>query len=175
MVPVIIPKRINSIRYVSAVGVSMLFYFVIVIVAHSCTNGLKYGKRGDMQYFTTGNQAIYALSIFIFAYMCQLVTPSVYLEQRPKPSIRQLTWASILALSFCTILYILAGIFGYFDFADDTQSSVLSNFDPIHQPYVMVAYVGMMIKLSAAYAMNMLPCRNFVYFCLRWELSTVSY
>lgn len=167
MLPVTIPKRINSIRYVSAIGVTMLLYFAVVIIAHSCTNGLKKGKRGNMKYFTSGNEAIYALSIFVFAFMCQLVTPSVYLEQRPKPSVRQLTVASAIAMSLCTVLYILSGVFGYMDFGDKTEDSILYNFDPVHQPYVMVAYIGVLIKLCAAYAMNMLPCRNFLYFCLR--------
>lgn len=77
MVPVVIPKRVNSIRYVSAVGVTMVMYFVIVIIVHSCMNGLPRGLRGDMKLFNSGNRAIYGLSIFVFAYMCQCVTPSV--------------------------------------------------------------------------------------------------
>ncbi|KAK7201929.1 amino acid permease 3 [Novymonas esmeraldas] len=175
MVPVIIPKRINSIRYVSAVGVTMVLYFVLTIIIHSSTNGMKKGMRDDMKYFTTGNQAVYGLSIFIFSFLCQAVTGSVYFEGRPKPSIKQLTIASAISMSVCMVLYILAGVFGYFDFAGKTQDSILYNFDPVHQPYMMVAYIGMLIKLCAAFAMNMIPCRNFTYHCLKWDLDTVPY
>ncbi|XQJ29307.1 amino acid permease 3 [Leishmania guyanensis] len=175
MVPVVIPKRVNSIRYVSAIGVTMVLYFVVVIVVHSSTNGMREGMRGDMKYFTTGNQAVYGLSIFVFSFMCQAVTGSVYFEQRPQPSVRQLTIASAIAMTVCMVLYIFTGVFGYFDFGDDTKDSVLYNLDPVHNPYVMVAYVGMLIKICAAFAMNMLPCRNFTYHCLGWDLDTVPY
>ncbi|KAK7201931.1 amino acid permease 3 [Novymonas esmeraldas] len=175
MMPVIIPKHVNSIRYVSAFGVMMVLYFVVTIVVHSSTNGLKKGMRGDMKYFTTGNQAIYGLSIFIFAYLCQAVAGSVAVEQRPRPSIKQLTIASAISMSVCMGFYILAGIFGYFDFADDTKDAILENFDPIAQPYMMVAYVGLLIKICAAYAMNMVPCRTFIYHCLGWDLETLPY
>ncbi|KAG5471974.1 hypothetical protein CUR178_02639 [Leishmania enriettii] len=175
MVPVVIPKRVNSIRYVSAVGVSMVLYFVVTIVVHSSTNGLKEGMRGDMKYFTTGNQAIYGLSIFVFSFMCQAVAGSVYFEQRPHPSVRQLTVSSAISMTVCMALYIFTGIFGYFDFADDTKDSILYNFDPVHQPYMMIAYIGMLIKICAAFAMNMLPCRNFIYHCVGWDLETVPY
>ncbi|GET91082.1 amino acid transporter, putative [Leishmania tarentolae] len=175
MVPVVIPKRVNSIRYVSAIGVFMVVYFVITIVVHSSMNGMKEGMRGNMTHFTTGNEAIYGLSIFIFSFLCQAVTGSVYFEQRPHPSVRQLTIASAISMTVCMVLYIFAGVFGYFDFADDTQDSILYNFDPVHQPYMMIAYIGMLIKICAAFAMNMLPCRNFAYHCLKWDLDTVPY
>ncbi|KAK7201930.1 amino acid permease 3 [Novymonas esmeraldas] len=175
MVPTVIPKHLNSIRYVSAFGVTMVLYFVVTIVIHSSTNGMKKGMRDDMKYFTTGNQAVYGLSIFIFAYLCQTIAGNVYSEQRPRPSIRQLTIASAISMTVCMIFYIFAGVFGYFDFAGETKDAILENFDPIAQPYMMVAYFGMLIKLCAAYAMNMIPCRNFTYHCLGWDLETVPY
>ena len=175
MLPVVIPKRVNSIRYVSSIGVTMVLYFVLTIMIHSATNGMKLGMRDNMEYFTTGNEAIYALSIFVFAYMCQGPAYSIYFEMKPKPSVRKLTISSIIGLSICMIFYILAGLFGLFDFAGETKDSVLYNFDPIHEPYVMVAYIGMLIKICAAYAMNMIPIRNFLYYCLSWDLDTVPY
>ncbi|EPY19061.1 amino acid permease 3 [Strigomonas culicis] len=175
LVPVVLPKHVNTIRYVSVFGVCMVVYFVVIIVVHSCTNGLKKGMRGDMVYFTTGNEAIYGLSIFVFGYMCQGITYSVYFEMKPKPCVRQLTVASAISMTVCMVLYILAGLFGYFDFADDTKGSILENFNPYQDVYMMVAYMGMLVKICAAYAMNMIPIRNFLYHCLRWDLETNPY
>ncbi|EPY19034.1 amino acid permease 3 [Strigomonas culicis] len=175
LVPVVIPKHINSIRYVSVFGVCMVLYFVVTIVVHSCLNGLKKGMRGNMAYFTTGNQAIYGISIFIFGYMCQSVVYSVYFEMKPRPSVRQLTVSSTIAMFVCMVFYIFAGLFGYFDFADDTKGSILENFNPYEDVYMMVAYMGMLVKICAAYAMNMVPIRNFLYHCLRWDLETNPY
>ncbi|EPY23769.1 amino acid permease 3 [Strigomonas culicis] len=175
LVPIVIPKHINTLRYVSVFAVCMVLYFVATIIVHSSNNGLKEGMRGEMAYFTTGNQAIYALSIFVFSYMCQGLTYSVYFEMRPKPNVRQLTVASTISMYACMILYILAGVFGYFDFADATADSILENFNPYADPYMMVAYMGMLVKICAAYAMNMIPIRNFLYHCLRWDLETNPY
>ncbi|KAK7195136.1 amino acid permease 3 [Novymonas esmeraldas] len=175
LLPVVIPKRINSIRYVSVVGVTMVLYFVLTIIIHSSTNGMKKGMRDDMKYFTTGNQAVYGLSIFVFAYMCQGPVFSLSYEMTPRFSIRQLTIASVISMTVCMIFYILAGVFGYMDFAGETKGSILYNFDPVHQPYMMVAYIGMLVKICAAFAMNMIPIRNFLYACLKWDLDTTPY
>jgi amino acid permease len=175
LLPVVIPKRINSIRYVAVVGCTMVLYFVITIIVHSCSNGLKLGMRGDMKYFTTGNKAIYGLSIFVFAYMCQGPVFSLSYEMTPRFSIRQLTIASVIAMTVCMVFYILAGTFGYLDFGDNVKGSVLYNFDPVHQPYMMVAYIGMLVKICAAFAVNMIPIRNFLYACLHWDLDATPY
>lgn len=78
MVAVVILKWVNSIRYVSAVGVTMVMYFVIVIflVVHSCLNSLPRGMRGDMKFFDSGNRAIYGLSN-----CCLCLHDSVYRTQ----------------------------------------------------------------------------------------------
>lgn len=173
MLPVIIPRRVNSIRYVSAIGCAMVMYFVVVTVVHSCRGGLRQGMRGDMKYFASGNEALYGLSIFMFGYLCQAMSHPVWFEMRPRRSVRQLTIASAIAVGVCMVFYILVGLFGYMDFGDETRDPVLYNFDPLHQPYIMIAYVGMLIKLVAAYAVNMIPCRNVVYDTLGWDLDTL--
>lgn len=175
LVPIIIPKRINSLRYVSMIGVTMVLYFVITIVAHSATNGLREGIRDDMILFSTGNQAVYALSIYVFSFMNQGIMYSITFEMRPRFSVKQLTLAALIACSLCTVFYILAGVFGYLDFGNDVEPSILYNYDPVHQPYVMVAYIGMLIKICAAFSMNMIPIRNYMYYCLRWDLDTSLY
>ncbi|EPY43096.1 amino acid permease 3, partial [Angomonas deanei] len=164
LLPAIIPKKLNSIRYIAVVGVCFVLYFVVTVIVHSSMNGLHKGKRDGMAYFTTGNQAIYGLSIFVFAFMCQGIAYPVYYEMRPGPSVKQLTTGSAIGMGSCTVLYILAGVFGYFDFADETEASILDNYDPIHTPYMMVSYVGMLIKIVAAFCANWVPIRNFVYY-----------
>ncbi|CAD2213935.1 amino acid permease 3 [Angomonas deanei] len=175
LLPAIIPKKLNSIRYIAVLGVCFVLYFVVTIIVHSTMNGLHKGKRENMAYFTTGNTAIYALSIFIFAFMCQGIAYPVYYEMRPRPSVKQLTTASTIGMVACTILYILAGVFGYFDFADATEVSILENYDPIHTPYMMVSYVGMLIKIVAAFCANWVPIRNFFYYAFGWNLATTPY
>ncbi|KAF8285163.1 hypothetical protein TcBrA4_0032670 [Trypanosoma cruzi] len=40
MMPLVIPKHVDSLRYFSTFAVSFMIYFVLVIVVHSCTHGL---------------------------------------------------------------------------------------------------------------------------------------
>ncbi|CAD2213936.1 Transmembrane amino acid transporter protein, putative [Angomonas deanei] len=175
LLPAIIPKKLNSIRYISVTGIFFVFYFAATIIVHSCLNGFKHGMRDGMAFFTSGNQAIFGLSIFIFAFMCQGITYSVYYEMTPKPCVRQLTVASAVGMSACTLLYIMAGVFGYLDFGPAIKPSILDNYDPINTPYMMVSYVGMTIKIVAAFCSNWVPIRNFVYYCLGWNLATTPY
>lgn len=175
LVPITIPKRINSVRYVSVIGVSMVLYFVVCLIIHGSISIHEEGLKNDLVWFASGNDGVYGLSIFIFAYMCQGVAYSVYYEMKPEPSVRQLTVASGIGMTLCMVFYIMAGFFGYAAFGSETMSSVLYNFDPIHQKYIFVAYVGMLIKICAAYGMNMIPVRNFQYHCLGWELETTPY
>lgn len=177
LLPITVPKRLNTVRYVSVIGVSMVLYFVLCIVIHGAGSIADNGLPDDLEWFTTGNTAIYGLSIFVFAFMCQGVAFSVYYEMRPRRSIKQLTIASAIGMTACMIFYILAGFFGYADFGEETKDydSVLNLFDPIRQPYIMVAYIGMLVKICAAYGMNMIPVRNFMYHCLRWDLDETPY
>lgn len=175
MVPIVLPKKINSLRFFCMCACSMVLYFVATIVIHSSTNGLQLGLRGDMALFTTGNKAIYGISIFIFAFLCHGIVFSVYWEMKPRPSVKGLVLASTVALTACMVMYFLSGFFGYMDFADATKSSVLYNFDPVNQPYIMVAYIGMLLKLCVSFAMVMIPIRNFIYHCIGWELESVPY
>ncbi|CAD2220175.1 Transmembrane amino acid transporter protein, putative [Angomonas deanei] len=175
LLPAVIPKRLNSIRYIAVVGVIMVLYFTFTVVAHSAQHGLLEGRRDGMAFFTTGNTAIYALSVFIFAFMCQTITYPVYYEMKPNPSVKQLTVASAIGMSACTVLYILAGVFGYFDFADGTKGSVLDNYNPISTPYMMVSFVGMLIKIVAAFCANWVCIRNYIYYVFRWNLATTPY
>lgn len=176
MCPVVIPKRVNSLRYVSAFSVVFVMFFVIAVVVHSCQNGLSIGMRDDMRLMNTeGPEAVDGLAIFIFAYMCQGVTYPVYFEMRPKPSVRKLTISTAIAMGICMFFYFLAGFFGYMDFGSEVKSSILFNYNPIEEPLMMVAYIGILIKLCTAYAMNMVPIRNFTYYILQWDLDTVSY
>lgn len=175
MVPVVIPKHVNSIRYVSTVGVCFVLYFVVCAIVHSGMNGIQLGYRDGMALFTTGNKAIYGLSIFIFSFVNHGVLGNLLKECKPRPSVKWMMIASGISMGTCCFFYALSGFFGYFDFAADVRSPVLYNYNPIKDPYLLVSSLGMLTKICAAFAMNSIPMRNFVYYCVRWDLETVAY
>ncbi|RHW68986.1 amino acid permease [Trypanosoma brucei equiperdum] len=172
MLPLVLPKQINSLRYFSAIGVVCVVYFSVAIIAHATMAGVP--KRGDVSMFQGGNIAVEGFGIFIFAYLCHCVAFQTYYEMRI-PSVRKLFISTTIAMIFCCVLYWFAGVFAYLEFGPEVKDSVLYMYDPISDPMMFVAYVGLVAKLCVSYAMNMLPLRNTVYFLLQWEIQQLPY
>ncbi|EKF32419.1 amino acid transporter, putative,amino acid permease, putative [Trypanosoma cruzi marinkellei] len=172
MLPLVIPKQVNTLRYFSAVGVAFVVYFVILIVVHACQNGLP--KRSEVRIVSTGNIGMEGLGTFVFAYLCHAVAFQVYFEMKVR-STTQLFLSATLSMTVCSLLYWLVGVFGYMEFGREVKESVLYMFDPVGEPLMMVAYVGLIIKLCVSYALNMIPCRNTLYYIIGWDINKLSY
>lgn len=181
MLPMSIPKQINSLRYASVIGVSCMMYFVVVIIVHGSLNGVKNGKPvHKVSAFKTGNDAIVGFSLFIFAYMCQTNTLEVYREMH-KPSPKRLTRDTAISMSACFVLYFLTGLFGYLEFGNEITDSILLYYDLQHDIPIIIAYVGIAFKLCVGFAICMQPTRDSMYYCLSWhfpafkDISTVPF
>lgn len=174
MLPLCLPKEINSLRHVSLIAVGFVFFFVICIVVHAARNGLANGVRTDLVYFQTGNQAIQGLSIFAFAFISQLNCYEVY-EELYKPSVARLTKSGGLGALICLILYFCAGFFGYLDFGSALTGSVLQRYNPIEDKMMLVAYAGMVLKLCVGYGLHMIPVRDAVYHVCRIDVKTIAW
>ncbi|EPY35178.1 amino acid transporter aATP11, partial [Strigomonas culicis] len=100
MMPLCLPKEVNSLRYFSFLSILFIIFFVICMIVHASENGLKDGMRSDLALFQTGNKAIGGLSIFIFAFICQLNALEVYNELY-KPSVLRLTLSASIGMFLC--------------------------------------------------------------------------
>lgn len=166
MLPLSIPKQINSLRYASAIGVSCMVYFVLVVVIHSCMNSFEDGKaKNDIAMFKGGNNSIVGFSLFLFAYLCQTNCFEIYTELS-KPSPARLTAHTAISMAMCCALYILTGIFGYLEFGKQMTGSILLMYDIRSDILVAVAYVGVGVKMCVGFAICMLPTRDSLYYCL---------
>lgn len=166
MLPLSIPKQINSLRYASAIGVSCMMYFVLVVVVHSCMNSFENGKaKNEMAMFKGGNGSIIGFSLFLFAYLCQTNCFEIYTELS-KPSPARLTVHTAISMAMCCGLYILTGIFGYLEFGTEMTGSILLMYDIRTDVMVAIAYVGVTIKMCVGFAICMLPTRDSLYYCL---------
>lgn len=166
MLPLSIPKQINSLRYASALGVTCMFYFVIVIVVHSCLNSFEDGKaKHKLSMFKGGNSAVIGFSVFIFAYLCQTNCFEVYTELA-KPTPARITLHTGISMAFCCTLYILAGVFGYLEFGEDMTDSILLKYNIRSDIMVLIAYIGIAVKMCVGFAICMLPTRDSLYYCL---------
>ncbi|KEG07874.1 amino acid transporter [Trypanosoma grayi] len=183
MVPLVIPKHIDSLRYFSTFAVTFMVYFVIVIVVHSCMNGLpenshniSVGKDDDalVVLFNTGNKAIEGLGVFMFAYVCQINAYEVYWDME-NPTLTRYTLAAGLGMMLCFVLYALTSVFGYLDFGREVTDSILLMYNPIGEPMIMVAFVGVLWKLCASYALLSMAFRNAIYHSIGWEADKLPY
>ncbi|RNF08874.1 putative amino acid transporter, putative,amino acid permease [Trypanosoma conorhini] len=172
MLPLVIPKEVNTLRYFSAIGVAFVVYFAVLIVVHACNNGLP--KRSEMRLVSSGNVAMEGIGAFVFAYLCHAVAFPAYFEMKVR-STRQLLLSAALSMTACSVVYWTTGFFGYMEFGKGVAESVLYMFDPVAEPLMMVAYVGLIVKLCVSYALNMIPCRNTVYYILGWDINALPY
>lgn len=176
MLPLSLPKNINSLRYVSMVGVSFILFFVICVIIHSATHGLKEPiKDKNLVLFRTGTPAIRGLGMYMFAYLCQSNMFEVWNEMKPAPSVRKMELECFVGMLICTFLYWMTGFFGYMDFGDKVASSLLGMYRPLTDYYFAVAYIGLVVKLCVAFALHILPCRDAVHHLIGWNLWTVAW
>ncbi|XQJ29282.1 Transmembrane amino acid transporter protein/Tryptophan/tyrosine permease family, putative [Leishmania guyanensis] len=174
MLPLVLPKRVNSLRYASAIGVLSIMIFVVCVVYHSIAYGFKGGIRKDLATVRPGNAAVSGLSIFCFSYLCQVNVGRIILENTNSTT-RKVTLQAILSCSFCGTLYFLTGFFGYAEFGPSLQGNILDKYNPYQSPIFFVVFIGLIVKLCAAFSLNMLACRTALFQVLHWDVETMPY
>ncbi|RNE96058.1 putative amino acid transporter [Trypanosoma rangeli] len=183
MMPLVIPKHIDSLRYFSTFAVSFIIYFVVVIVVHSCTHGLPENihnasmgndDNSAVVLFNSGNKAIEGLGVFMFAYVCQINAFEVYWDMK-NPTLTRFTLAAGIGMTLCFLLYCMTSFFGYMDFGKKVDGSILLMYNPLDEPEVLVAYIGVLSKLCASYALLFMAARNAIYHGLGWDVDKLPY
>lgn len=165
-----LPKKINSLRYASVVGVSAIVFFVFCMILHSAQHGLQQGNLPNLQLFSGGLGALNGLSLFIFAFICQVNCLEIY-EEMKNPSPRKMTRDSTISMGLVAVFYFLAGFFGYADFGDAASNSVLRLYDIQRNVLMAIAYVGIAIKLCVGFAICIQPSRDAIYYVLGWGIT----
>ncbi|CCD16478.1 unnamed protein product [Trypanosoma congolense IL3000] len=183
MLPLVIPRHIDSLRHASTVAFVLMIYMVAVVVVHSCMNGLPENiksvsvgrnESAEVVLFNSGNTAIEGLGVFIFAYVFQVTAYEVYMDMKDR-SVRKLVIATIIAMAMCLPMYALTALFGYLDFGSKATSSILLMYDPLNEPEVLIGYVGVLVMLFVSYALLGMSCRNALYSLIGWDANTVAF
>ncbi|KEG07537.1 putative amino acid transporter [Trypanosoma grayi] len=175
MFPLVLPKHVNSLRYASAIGVLFILFFVFCVVVHSAQKIARDGGlRPDLIMVRPGNSAVSGLSLFMFAYLCQVNCFKIYHEMASR-SVAHMTRDAALSCGICCLLYFLIGFFGYAEFGPEVEGSILKYFDPYASPVFFVCYFGLIVKLCAAFSLNMLACRTALFQILHWDVVAMPY
>ncbi|KAH8616185.1 putative Transmembrane amino acid transporter protein [Trypanosoma vivax] len=177
MLPLVIPKQIDTLRHVSAFAVVFMVYVVGVVIAHSCTHGLPENVKSirltneedaSVVLFNNGNRAIQGLGVIMFAYVCQITAYEIYYDMTNR-SVYKFTVATSLGMLMACAMYVLTSVFGYLDFGSKVTGSVLLLYDPIAVPAMMVAYVGVLVLMFVSFAILLIPSRNALYSIVDWD------
>ncbi|KAL0498468.1 LOW QUALITY PROTEIN: putative Transmembrane amino acid transporter protein/Tryptophan/tyrosine permease family [Leishmania utingensis] len=174
MLPLCLPKEINSLRYFSCIAIVFIVYFVIAMVVHSVQNGLRADPRPEIRLFNTGNTAIAGLATFMFAFVSQLNAYESYGEMK-SPTPLRLTLGASIAVGIVFVLYLFAGLFGYLDFGPMVIGSALRHYNPIEDKMMGVGYAGILFKLCVGYGLHMIPVRDAIYHCIRVDVHTLEW
>ncbi|CBZ28162.1 putative amino acid permease [Leishmania mexicana MHOM/GT/2001/U1103] len=171
MLPLCLPKEINTLRYFSCVAIVFIVYFVIAMVVHSAQNGLRADPQPEIRMFTTGNTAVSGMSTFIFAFLSQLNAYECF-EEMHNPTPLRLTLGATISVSIVFVLYFLSGLFGYLDFGTEMTGSALKKYRPVKDVMMGIGYGGILFKLCVGYGLHMIPVRDAIYHCVRVDVHT---
>ncbi|GET89713.1 amino acid permease, putative [Leishmania tarentolae] len=171
MMPLCLPKEINTLRYFSCVAIAFIVYFVIMMMVHSARNGLRADPRPEIRMFRTGNTAVSGMSTFIFAFLSQLNAYESY-EEMSNPTPVRLTLGACVAVSIVFVLYFFSGLFGYLDFGEKMTGSALKMYHPVKDVMMGIGYVGILFKLCVGFGLHMIPVRDAIYHCVRVDVHT---
>lgn len=167
--PLIIPRQVNQLRYISTAGVLGMIFFTFCVLAHFATSG----KSDDVDLFHSGNLAVQGMGVFLFTYVCQINVVELYFEME-NPTVPRFTLCACLSMLICWSLYTITGLFGYLEFGNSVGGSVLLLYNPIKEPQIFVSYIFVFIKLAASYGLFGNATRGAVYQALGWEPTNVS-
>ena len=166
MFPMSLKREINALRYFTLIGVAAIVYFIIVIVAHAAQSqgALRAKRLADLDFARFDNNMVVGLSLILFAFCCQPNVYEVYSELHEPRTPRRMTTIGAASMTCCTILYLVAGFFGYADFGRTVHGAVLEDYNPYTSAAIFISYICLGVKLTVAFSLNINPTRDtFLY------------
>lgn len=156
-------RNAASLRYFSFFGVVLVLYFVFAVVIRSSLNGMPH--LHDMKLFASGLDAVNGITLFIFSFMGHSLVIRLY-DEMPNPSAKHLAIDGGCSVLIVGIFYFLVGFFGYADIGPTIEDSLFKYYSIHKDVMMMLAYIGMLLKVCVGYALVTQACRISVLFSL---------
>ncbi|CCW60380.1 unnamed protein product [Phytomonas sp. EM1] len=166
MLPPSLPKQINSLRYMSFVGVTSIIFFVICVIIHFSQNSNRTPIK-NLRLASSGMSAVRGLNLFIFSFICQVNVFEIY-EEMHQRTVSKMTRDSAISMILVAVLNFVSGFFGYCDFGEGVEGSLLLMYRPASSALFMIAYIGICIKVCVGFAICIQPSRDAIYYTLGW-------
>ncbi|XP_061375034.1 amino acid transporter AVT6C-like [Gastrolobium bilobum] len=174
MLPLVLYRRVESLKYSSAVSTLLAVVFVgvccwlaIVALVQGKTQTPRLFPQLDHQ--TSFFDLFTAVPVVVTAFTFHFNVHPIGFELA-KPS--DMTTAVRLALMLCAVIYSTIGLFGYLLFGDSTQSDILINFDQ-NADSAIGSLLNNLVRVS--YALHIMLVFPVVNFSLRANIDEVLF
>ncbi|XP_064611392.1 sodium-coupled neutral amino acid transporter 7-like [Liolophura sinensis] len=160
ILPLCFPKRIDFLKYVSALGVVGIVYVAVMVVVkyvlpHTPAEGVRASPKSWLDVFTV-------VSVICFGYQCHVSIVPIYacLDKR---NIKEYSKTISVAILLCVLSYSVTATCGYWTFGDRVNSDILLSYNPDTE--VIIAVILIAVKTYTTY-----PILNF---CGRAALESI--
>ncbi|XP_027345032.1 amino acid transporter AVT6A-like [Abrus precatorius] len=167
-------KRIDSLRYTSALAVALAVVFLIItagITFIKLLNGSIASPRllPSITDITSVFNLFTAVPVFVTAFVCHYNVHTINNELGDSSLIQPVIRASLV---LCSSIYILTALFGFLLFGESTLDDVLANFDTdLGIPYS--SFLNDIVRIS--YAIHLILVFPVIFFSLRFNLDDLIF
>eukprot|EP01062_Namystynia_karyoxenos_P020461 TRINITY_DN17746_c0_g1_i1.p1 TRINITY_DN17746_c0_g1~~TRINITY_DN17746_c0_g1_i1.p1 ORF type:complete len:566 (+),score=111.38 TRINITY_DN17746_c0_g1_i1:95-1699(+) len=160
VVPLALLRRIDSLRFTSAISVCTAFYLMAVLIYY-CVNRSDNDGAGDVRLTNKFNtDFLSALPVMVFAFTCHqnIFTIRSELADNTERRVSGVIYASVMTT---IVVYAAIGICGYLTYLDSSDSNVINNL-PNDRVSVNIGRVVMCMNVMLSFALQSHPCRECV-------------
>ncbi|KAK9946343.1 hypothetical protein M0R45_011812 [Rubus argutus] len=169
LAPLICLKRVDSLRYTSALSVGLAVVFVAIIAGVAIVKLIEGGVGFPRLMPKLVDQASFwklftTIPILVTAYICHHNIHPIENELIDPTQMKSIVRTS---LTFCSSVYVATSFFGFLLFGDETLDDVLANFDgDLGIPYS--SFLDDIVRVS--YGLHLMLVFPIVFFSLRLNL-----
>ncbi|KAL3501561.1 hypothetical protein ACH5RR_036010 [Cinchona calisaya] len=167
-------KRIDSLRFTSALAVALAIIFLVIITGITIFK-LVHGSiqmprlLPDVTDINSVWRLFTVVPVIVTAYVCHFNVHSIHNELDDTSMIEPIVKTS---LAVCSMIYIMTSFFGYLLFGDSTLDDVLANFDKnLSIPYGLLLNDGVRVS----YALHLMLVFPVLFFPLRLNLDELLF
>ncbi|XP_015880508.3 amino acid transporter AVT6A isoform X1 [Ziziphus jujuba] len=130
-IPLICFQRIDSLRFTSAISITLAVIFLLVVIGITIYKLITGSIEMPMWFPSITNWTSFfklftAVPVVVFAYVCHFNVHPIENELEDSSDMRAIVLSSV---ALCATVYVMTGLFGFLLFGNSTLSDLLSNFD----------------------------------------------
>jgi len=141
--PLCLLRNMNALKFTSLVAIVCILLAALTLAIYGFTPSLNSpveaedatfgtdsdaGSCGEIRAGPSGLTVLAALPVFSFSFLCHQNTFPIY-EELKNATVKRMSIISALSMVLAVVTYLLAGVGGYFAFADGTLDDIFLNFN----------------------------------------------